>query len=117
MAVLADARPSFLTVGADRGARLRISVLGPLTAWRDGAPAELGPPLQRAVLALLALSPDRLMHRETLIDALWDAEPPATAVNQVQTYVSRLRCALDPDRSLRIRSGCLCPLGPATGSG
>ena len=101
LALLSDARPSFLTVGPDRGAGLRISVLGPLTAWRDGTPAELGPPLQRAVLALLALSPDRLMHRETLIDALWDADPPATAVNQVQAYVSKLRCALDPDRSLR----------------
>jgi DNA-binding SARP family transcriptional activator len=103
VAMLGHAGGSFLAAGAgqDLGAGLRLSVLGPLTAWRDGIPAVLGPPLQRAVLAVLALSPDRFVHRETLVDALWDADPPATAVNQVQSLVSRLRCALDPGRSCR----------------
>jgi DNA-binding SARP family transcriptional activator len=100
LAVLGGAVP-FLPAGRDQEARLRLSVLGPLAVWRDGTPAELGPPLQRAVLAVLALSPDRLVHRETLIDALWDADPPATAVSQVQSQVSKLRCMLDPDLSLR----------------
>lgn len=99
--VLGRTAVSSTAAGIGQGAGLRLSVLGPLTAWLDGAPAQLGSPLQRAVLALLALSPDRLVHREALIDALWDADPPASAVNQVQTYVSKIRWMLDPDRPRR----------------
>ena len=99
--VLGRTAVSSTAAGIGQSAGLRLSVLGPLTAWLDGAPAQLGSPLQRAVLALLALSPDRLVHREALIDALWDADPPASAVNQVQTYVSRIRWMLDPDRPRR----------------
>jgi transcriptional regulator with XRE-family HTH domain len=97
-AVLGGAAGSCAAAGADQSAGLQLSVLGPLAARRDGAPAPLGPPMQRAVLALLALSPDRLVHREALIDALWGADPPATAVNQVQANVGRIRWALDPAR-------------------
>jgi DNA-binding SARP family transcriptional activator len=86
---------------ADHAVRLRFQVLGPLAAWRYGAPVELGPPRQRAVLGLLALEPGALVHRETIIDALWGERPPETAVNLVQTYVSRLRRTLDPERSPR----------------
>jgi DNA-binding SARP family transcriptional activator len=99
--VLGRTAVSSTAAGIGQSAGLRLSVLGPLTAWLDGAPALLGSPLQRAVLALLALSPDRLVHREALIDALWGADPPASAVNQVQTYVSRIRWMLDPDRPRR----------------
>ena len=37
---------------------LQLKVLGPVEAWRDGTRVGLGEPRQRAVLALLALSPD-----------------------------------------------------------
>ena len=79
----------------------RLLVLGPLGAWRGGAPVELGPPRQRAVLGLLAVSPGELVRRESIIDALWGDDPPATAVNLVQAYVSRLRRALEPAGSPR----------------
>jgi transcriptional regulator with XRE-family HTH domain len=36
-----------------RGAGLWLSALGPLEAWADGTPLPLGPPLRRALLALL----------------------------------------------------------------
>jgi DNA-binding SARP family transcriptional activator len=70
---------------------LRISVLGPLTASLDGAFILLGPQMQRAVLGLLALNANTAVHRDALIDALWQDEPPDTAVAMVQSYISRLR--------------------------
>jgi DNA-binding SARP family transcriptional activator/DNA-binding XRE family transcriptional regulator len=97
-----EARPS---------ARLRFEILGPLTAWRDGTRVELGPPRQRAVLAVLALEPDTFLHRETIIDALWGDRPPRTAVNLVQTYVSRLRRAVDGEHSPRSPDGTLVSAG------
>jgi DNA-binding SARP family transcriptional activator/tetratricopeptide (TPR) repeat protein len=73
---------------------LRLGVLGPLRAWRGGAAVSLGGPMQRAVLALLALNPDSGLGRAAIIDALWGDHPPATAAAMVQSYVSRLRYLL-----------------------
>lgn len=86
---------------------LRISVLGPVTAWRDGAFLPLGPEMQRAVLGLLALHANTALHREFLIDSLWGDEPPASAVAMVQCYVSRLRRLLGQSRPAESRPpGC-----------
>ncbi|WP_206794165.1 AfsR/SARP family transcriptional regulator [Amycolatopsis sp. MtRt-6] len=49
---------------------------------------------QQVVLALLLLNGNRVVPLEVLLDALWGAEPPATARAQVQTCVSALRRAL-----------------------
>lgn len=50
---------------------MRLRVLGPLEARAGGQRVGLGPPRQRAVLGLLAVSPAELVSRETIIDALW----------------------------------------------
>src|SRR5215470_8975216 len=55
---------------------LRLQVLGPLVAWRDGARLALGGPRQQAVLGLLALAPGSLVHRSAIIDVLWPGNPP-----------------------------------------
>jgi DNA-binding SARP family transcriptional activator len=68
-----------------------VAVLGPLVASRGGAALRLGPDRQRAVLGLLALEPGLTLHRDTIVDALWGASPPASATTMVQCYVSRLR--------------------------
>jgi DNA-binding SARP family transcriptional activator/DNA-binding XRE family transcriptional regulator len=78
------------------GRGLRLAVLGPVTAWRDGARIGLGPSRQRAVLGLLALTPNVPVPRKTIIDALWGDGVPATAVHLIQVYVNRLRRLLDP---------------------
>ena len=88
-AVPAGAVPAAAAAGRPRGTRLE--VLGPLTAWRDGAAVALGSARQRAVLGLLALHADVGLHRDAIIDALWGEQPPASAVPEVQGYVSRLR--------------------------
>lgn len=90
---------------------LWMQVLGPLAAWRHGRRVHLGHPRQRAVLGLLALEPGVLVHRETIIDSLWEEGPPATAVNLVQAYVGKLRLALDPGRSPRDGDGLLVSAG------
>jgi WD40 repeat protein/DNA-binding SARP family transcriptional activator len=88
-------------------AGLRLRVLGPVEAWRDGTRLDLGEPRQRAVLGLLALNPDVPVRRDTLIDAIWHDDPPGTAAHLVQSYVSRLRRALDPGRPPRDPGGLL----------
>jgi DNA-binding SARP family transcriptional activator len=68
-------------------------ILGPLEVLVDGAPATLGGPRQRAVLALLLAQANETVPTERLIDRLWQEDPPETATNAVQGYVSQLRGA------------------------
>ena len=90
---------------------LYLQVLGPVVASRGGAPAGLGEPRQRAILGLLALNPGLPVHRDALTDAVWPEAPPHSAAHLVQTYVSRLRRTLDPDRSPRDPRGLLVSSG------
>ncbi|OIJ69171.1 AfsR/SARP family transcriptional regulator [Streptomyces mangrovisoli] len=76
----------------------RFCVLGPPRAWRHGTELALGPPQQRAVLALLLLRRGRAVGVGELVDGIWGAEPPAAAVSVLRTYVSRLRRLLEPER-------------------
>jgi DNA-binding SARP family transcriptional activator/Tfp pilus assembly protein PilF len=75
---------------------VRIGVLGPLAAWRRGVPVALGPPMQRAVLGLLALDTGTGLSRSAIIDALWGDDPPMTAPSMLHSYISRLRRLLGP---------------------
>jgi DNA-binding SARP family transcriptional activator/tetratricopeptide (TPR) repeat protein/DNA-binding XRE family transcriptional regulator len=77
---------------------LRIGVLGPLAAWRRSAPVALGPPMQRGLLGLLALSAGTGLSRSAIIDTLWRGDPPMTAASMLQSYISRLRRLLGPGR-------------------
>ena len=97
--------------GEGRGSELRLTVLRSLEAWRGGAPVNLGTVRQRAVLALLAVNANAGMHREAIIDALWRHDPPASAVNLVQVWISRLRHILDPGRLPRDPEGLLVSSG------
>jgi DNA-binding SARP family transcriptional activator/transcriptional regulator with XRE-family HTH domain len=101
------------TGSAGRHGGLWLRVLGPLEAWRDGGRVDLGPPRQRAVLGLLAVSPGEIVRRETVIDALWGEDPPATAVSLVQAYASRLRRVLGTGWSPRGGDGLLAAVGTA----
>src|SRR5438128_12676694 len=71
-------------------------VLGPLEV-RDGEESlPLASAKQRALLALLLLNANRVVSRDRLIDGLWGDQPPETAVQSLQVYVSRLRKLLPP---------------------
>ena len=75
-------------------------ILGPLEALVGGEPIELGGPRQRALLGVLLTRAGLTVSRDALVDALWGDDPPASATNILQTYVSHLRKALPPDRLL-----------------
>ena len=78
---------------------LSVQLLGPMEVHLDGAPVDLGGPQQRAVIAHLALEPGHVVSVERLIDRLWGDEPPRTPLGTLQSYVSRLRRALEPKRA------------------
>ncbi|GAA0463421.1 hypothetical protein GCM10009544_27360 [Streptomyces stramineus] len=76
---------------------MRLRVLGPISARYDGTDLVLGPPRRRALLALLLLRPGRIVPTGLLVEELWGDEPPRHPVATLQTYVSHLRRALDPE--------------------
>ena len=101
-------------VAEARPGGLRFFLLGPLEARRDGVGVDLGPPKQRAVLALLLLHANRVVPTDRLIDELWGETPPDTARSALQVYVAGLRKALGTgDATLRTRSpGYVLELDP-----
>ncbi|WP_405395422.1 BTAD domain-containing putative transcriptional regulator [Microbispora hainanensis] len=81
------------------GSNLRFGLLGPVEVRRNGRPVPLGSPKQRALLTALLLEPNRVVSIDRLVMAVWDEEPPRSAVANVRTYVNRLRGTLgDGDR-------------------
>ncbi len=91
-------------------------MLGPLEARRsDGGDAlPLGGLRQRAVLARLAVAGGDTVPVERMVDDLWDGEPPPSAVNTLQSYVSNLRRELRTGDDVIVeRSGPGYRLSPA----
>ncbi len=82
---------------ASGGVRLmRFRILGSLEAEAAGGLLPAGPPGQQRVLAVLLLNANQAVPVTRLVDALWDAGPPATAAKQARNTVSRLRKLLTP---------------------
>lgn len=73
---------------------LHVALLGHLLAEHNGTTIPLGAPRQRAVLAMLALAPGRVVPVDALIDGLWGAELPSRPQASIQVYVHGLRKAL-----------------------
>ena len=76
--------------------RLEFRVLGPLTVRVDGVVVPAGGPRQRALLALLLLSANRVVARERLIDELFAEQSLNSADHALRNQVSRLRKVLAP---------------------
>src|SRR5436190_19305390 len=84
---------------------MEFAILGPVEASRAGQPIALGGPKQRALLAIFLLRANQVVSRDRLIDGLWGERPPPGAGQTLDSYVSRLRKALEPDRLMRRSSG------------
>jgi DNA-binding SARP family transcriptional activator/streptogramin lyase len=69
-------------------------ILGPVEVDLEGRSVRLGGPRQRAVLALLLLSANRVVSRDRLIQELWPDQPRGGADHALQLQISRLRKAL-----------------------
>ncbi|HTW17899.1 MAG TPA: BTAD domain-containing putative transcriptional regulator [Nocardioides sp.] len=80
---------------------MRIRVLGDVEVEVGAAAVDLGGPKPRALLALLVAADGRAVPVETLIDQIWGDEPPGRVEASLQTYVARLRKALEPERGVR----------------
>jgi predicted ATPase/DNA-binding SARP family transcriptional activator len=74
---------------------VRIGLLGTLAVHDDaGRAVQVGGHRVRLLLILLALDPGRVVPAYSLIDRMWDDDPPANSANSLQSLVSRLRAAL-----------------------
>ncbi len=76
---------------------MEICLLGPLVLTRGGERLTLGAQKERAVCAALALRVGETVSIGELVDAVWEAEPPSTAVKTLQGYISKLRRVLGPE--------------------
>jgi predicted ATPase/DNA-binding SARP family transcriptional activator len=110
-------------MGEDRvvhhGNAVEVRLLGPLEVVGPDGVLLLSGGRQRAVFALLALRAPEVVSRAQLVDALWGAEPPPTAVKSLQSHLARVRQAMDriglgallvtaePGYALRLPAGCL----------
>jgi DNA-binding SARP family transcriptional activator/Flp pilus assembly protein TadD len=98
---------------------MEFRVLGPIELWSAGRRQDLGRARARSILAMLLLTPRALVPVETLIDRLWDAQPPAKARESLSVYVARLRASLrqavgDDLRLLGRAQGYLLEVDPET---
>ena len=92
--------------------RLHFAVLGSFRVDWDGRELDLGPRLQRTLLAILVVEAGHVVPVDRLIDLLWRDEPPAAAIASVQAYISQLRRVLEPGRPARAPARVLVTQDP-----
>ena len=74
---------------------MRIGLLGTLAVGDEaGRPVRVGGHRVRLLLTMLALDAGQVVPAYSLIDRLWEDEPPANSGNALQSLVSRLRASL-----------------------
>src|SRR5262245_60276745 len=70
---------------------MQVRLLGPVEVSVNGLARPVPGLRRKAVLAMLALNAGEVVSTDSLIDAVWDNAPPATAHNSLQRLVSYLR--------------------------
>nr|WP_096441155.1 BTAD domain-containing putative transcriptional regulator [Mycobacterium shigaense] len=73
---------------------VELGVLGPLQVRQDGVPVAIPGAKPRAILTMLGLHSGSVVSAVTLIELLWDRDPPRTADKALQTHISALRRTL-----------------------
>jgi DNA-binding SARP family transcriptional activator/tetratricopeptide (TPR) repeat protein len=91
---------------------VRFRILGPLEVRGDEGPLKLGGRKQQGLLALLLLRANETVSTEALIDGLWGEEPPESAANALQVYVSGLRKLVGADVLLTKPPGYVLRVDP-----
>jgi len=95
-----------------RTTSIEFRILGSVEALGDEGPLPLGAPKQRALLVLLLLNANTVVSRDRLVDALWGADPPRSAVASLQVYIHGLRRALGAERIERHGTGYRLQVDP-----
>ena len=67
-------------------------MLGPLLVARDGAAVDIGPPKQRAVLAMSLLAQGRVVSVDRLLDAVWGDDVPGRSGRATRFRSRCVRC-------------------------
>ncbi len=83
---------------------LDVHILGALEVRRGGERIDLGLRKARVLFGVLALNANRPVRMEVLAEAMWDGARPQQWESVVHSHVSRLRRALEPDRTPRAAS-------------
>jgi DNA-binding SARP family transcriptional activator len=89
-------------------------LLGPVEVHADGQQLPIPGPIQRGLLAILALHANRVVASHELQASMWGPVPPATARRSLQWQVWRLRRLLGPqaDRLVYRAPGYLLRVQP-----
>ncbi|MDT0185638.1 BTAD domain-containing putative transcriptional regulator [Microbacterium sp. ARD31] len=77
---------------------MRFSVLGPLVVHGPRGSVDVVGGKERTLLAHLVSAAGRVVTVDELSDSLWGDHPPRAPGKALQTYVLRLRNALEPER-------------------
>jgi len=83
---------------------LEFRILGPLEVVGERGQIQLGGAKQRATLAILLLSANRVVSVDRLADDLYAGAAPVTALKQVQRQISDLRKVLGSTSGIETRS-------------
>jgi len=70
-------------------------LLGTFELRHLGGPVEIHAPKPRTMLAVLLAHANRVVELDALVDEVWGAQPPPSAVANVRTYAAQLRRILD----------------------
>ena len=70
---------------------MELRLLGEVELWTASQMLDIGAPRPQAVLAALAVDAGRPVAIETLIDRVWDDNPPTEVRNVLYSYLSRIR--------------------------
>jgi len=74
-----------------------IRVLGPIDVLTPSGPVSVGGKQARALLGALAIGADHAVSIDYLNHVMWGGDPPASAYNTLQSYISHLRHILGAD--------------------
>lgn len=74
-----------------------IRVLGPVDLEVEDGSVSFGGCLPRMLIGTLAMAAGRIVSTDHLTQVLWGDDPPESAMNTLQSYVSRLRRLLGDD--------------------
>jgi DNA-binding SARP family transcriptional activator len=78
---------------------IAVRLLGPMEVTVDGAAVRVGGPRQRCVLARLVAARGQVVSVDQIIEDLYAGQAPPGAHAALQSYISRLRRALEPGRA------------------
>lgn len=83
---------------------MEFKLFGPLQAHRGDVALDLGPPKQRALLAVLLLNVNRVASIDRIVDDIWGSRPPRTVEHSIHVYVSDLRSLLSDADGVQIET-------------